>query len=114
MKIRFLKALLVHSLSNAPYLHCPKGVKRPCRTVFFYRQSAAGTSIQPFVYGSGIESSRSVEGWKRKYHYSLNRSITLTRDPKVDSEIGTIFILNEMIFEALSQSLALCKSIMLL
>lgn len=67
---------------------------------FFYRQSAAGTLIQPFVYGSGIESSRSVEGWKRKYHCSLNRSITLTGDPKVDSEIGTIFILNEMIFEA--------------
>ena len=35
MKIRFLKALLVHSLSNAPYLHCPEGVKQPCRTVFF-------------------------------------------------------------------------------
>lgn len=36
----------------------------------------------------------------KKNHFSLSKSITLTGDPKVDSEIGSIFIPNEVIFEA--------------
>lgn len=85
-------------LPSAPALHCPRGVNSLAELFFFWSSlSADGTLIQLFVYGSGIESSRSVEGWKQNKTTlrSLNKSITLTRHLKVDSEIGSIFILNE-------------------